>query len=348
MKMPQKLISMINDYIMSHVNEHSTRIVSLTMDEFSITRPTANKYIRQLIEAGYLEKTGTMKRPVYKLTKIEKLQTGIAVDKDLEEDAVYRNYILPLIFNLPDNIRNIIQYGVTEMVNNVIEHSGSDIVYLEVNETYTEIELIIGDSGIGIFQKIQNDLGLELPSHAIFELSKGKFTSDPSRHTGEGIFFTSRIFDSFAIMSKGLCFLGHEGNDYLAESRLDTSEMKGTLVFMNISKETKTNITDVFNKFSDPDSDPSFHKTIISVKLMQFEGEALMSRSQARRLLARVDHFKEAVLDFQDVILIGQAFADEIFRVFQNAHPDIRLISINQNPDVERMIQHVKLENGLN
>lgn len=347
MRMPAELISMILDYIMAHVNENSTHIVTMTMDKFKITRPTVNKYIQQLIDKGYLEKSGTIKRPVYKSVKIRKLASVIAVNNELEEDMVYREYLLPLISNLPDNVKNIIQYGATEMINNVIEHSGSDKMFLIVEESYSEIEIVIHDIGIGIFKKIQNDMGLALPSHAVFELSKGKFTSDPKKHTGEGIFFTSRMFDSFIIMSQGLFFSGHDGNDYLDDGQSEKLNEKGTWVIMDISKESKTNITDVFDQFSDPDHDPSFHKTVISVKLMQFEGEALMSRSQARRLLVRVDHFKEAVLNFKDVVIIGQAFADEIFRVFQNEHPEIKLIPIFTNREVERMIQHVTKETKL-
>ncbi|MFA5385213.1 MAG: STAS-like domain-containing protein [Eubacteriales bacterium] len=183
-----------------------------------------------------------------------------------------------------------------------------------------------------------------MPFHAILELSKGKFTSDPAKHTGEGIFFTSRMFDRFIIYSRGLCFFGHEGSDYLAEERSEEFNEEGTWVIMRISKKSTKNALDVFDQFSDPDLDPSFNKTIIRVKLMQFEGQSLMSRSQAKRLLARVDHFKEAVLDFEDVVIIGQAFADEIFRVFQNEHPEIILIPVNAHPDVERMIRHVKKE----
>jgi hypothetical protein len=39
--------------------------------------------------------------------------------------------------------------------------------------------------------------------------------------------------------------------------------------------------------------------------------------------------------------MIGQAFADEIFRIFQNDHPDVHLTVMPANPDVERMIAHV-------
>ena len=66
-----------------------------------------------------------------------------------------------------------------------------------------------------------------------------------------------------------------------------------------------------------------------------------MSRSQAKRLLARLDQFSEVLLDFNDVEDIGQPFADEIFRVFQNAHPEIRILTARTNPNIDKMIEFV-------
>ena len=39
---------------------------------------------------------------------------------------------------------------------------------------------------------------------------------------------------------------------------------------------------------------------------------------------------------------MGQGFADEVFRVFQNMHPEIKLTVVNANAAVEGMIQHVR------
>lgn len=64
-----------------------------------------------------------------------------------------------------------------------------------------------------------------------------------------------------------------------------------------------------------------------------------VSRSQVKRLLARFDCFKEVMLDFERVPMIGQAFADEVFRVFQAQQPDIRLWWRHTEPDMERMIR---------
>jgi len=85
-----------------------------------------------------------------------------------------------------------------------------------------------------------------------------------------------------------------------------------------------------------------FTKTHVPISLGKYPGEQLVSRSQARRVLARIDRFSDVMLDFQGVQEIGQAFADEIFRVFKNAHPDTKITAIRTNYQVSRMIQYVQ------
>lgn len=66
-----------------------------------------------------------------------------------------------------------------------------------------------------------------------------------------------------------------------------------------------------------------------------------MSRSQARRLVARFERFRHVVLDFAGVEEIGQAFADEVFRVFAAGHPSVELRPINAAPAVMAMVRRV-------
>ena len=44
------------------------------------------------------------------------------------------------------------------------------------------------------------------------------------------------------------------------------------------------------------------------------------------------------IFDFDNVETIGQAFADEIFRVFKNQHPEIELTYLKANKQVQQMI----------
>jgi hypothetical protein len=75
------------------------------------------------------------------------------------------------------------------------------------------------------------------------------------------------------------------------------------------------------------------------MRLAQYEGEKLVSRSQAKRVANRFERFKRVELDFTGIEEIGQAFADEMFRVFATAHPEIRITPLNTGPAVAQMIR---------
>jgi hypothetical protein len=47
------------------------------------------------------------------------------------------------------------------------------------------------------------------------------------------------------------------------------------------------------------------------------------------------------ILDFTGVRSIGQGFADEIFRVFPAAHPQVTLRRVNVPQEIEAVIRHV-------
>ena len=80
---------------------------------------------------------------------------------------------------------------------------------------------------------------------------------------------------------------------------------------------------------------------VVPLRLAQHEGEKLVSRSQAKRVAHRFEKFRHVVLDFEGVAQIGQAFADELFRVFALEHPTVRLTPINTSPPVGQMISRV-------
>ncbi|MDR3284095.1 MAG: DUF4325 domain-containing protein [Treponema sp.] len=253
------------------------------------------------------------------------------------EDSIWRKDIAPHLTGIPENVLRVCQYGFSEMMNNVIDHSGSEKFQVVITAGDKAIQFKIIDQGVGIFNKIKSDLQLDDPRHAILELAKGKYTSDPQNHSREGIFFTSRVFDYFAIFSDNLAFLGN--NNYDRPAAHDT--VTGTVILMEIRTDSPVSLSAIFNEYADPDKQPGFYKTVIPVRLLKYDGEDLMSRSQAKRLITRFDRFIEVVLDFSDVPFIGQGFADEVFRVFANAHPTVRLAPVNCAEDVRRMIAHV-------
>jgi anti-sigma regulatory factor (Ser/Thr protein kinase) len=246
------------------------------------------------------------------------------------------------MINVEKNIADIAQYGFTEIFNNVIDHSASNECLICYTQNYCEITMFIIDYGIGIFQKIQQTFDLADHRSALLELSKGKITSDESRHSGEGIFFTSRMFGKFSISSDDLFYLRGRKDDkeWLIESGDLPKERKGTGVIMTISTAATWTRSSVFEQYQ---SDTiRFRKTHVPIKLGNYPGEELVSRSQAKRILTRFDQFSEVLLDFDGVFDVGQAFADEIFRVFRHDHPEIELYAMNLSPDVKKMIDYVE------
>ncbi len=223
------------------------------------------------------------------------------------------------------------------MLNNAIDHSSGKKVSIQVKRTSIATEIIVDDDGEGIFKKLQRSLKLHDERHAVLELAKGKLTTDPDRHSGEGIFFASRMFDKFAILS-GNVYFSHEFNkaeDWIVEN---DEFQDGTTVFMELNNNTSRTSKQVFDNFSSGD-DYAFTKTVVPVRLAQYGDERLVSRSQAKRLLSNVDKFKVVIFDFSGIEAVGQAFADEVFRVFKKQHPEIEIMGLNASEEVEKMIK---------
>lgn len=309
--------------------------------EAGISRQAASSRLVQAKKIGAIKSSGTGRGVVYELVNKKASQTYQR--EGLSEDTVWRELCLPFFKGAPPNVLSIWHHGITEMINNAIDHSGSETVQVVIqqNALYSDCRVI--DKGEGIFLKIQKALDLYDTREAILELAKGKFTTDPANHSGEGIFFSSKMFDSFVIMSDELSFV-HLGNDQ--PDVLLTSESKkivGTTVCMRLENASTRTSEEVFNNYALPD-EFSFAKTLVPVKLAQHEGERLVSRSQAKRLTRRFERFEHVLLDFDGVTSIGQAFADEVFRVFANSHPKVKLVEMRANEAVAAMIHRVRLE----
>lgn len=325
----------VRRFIVSNLDAHPADIARVTAEKFHCSRQATHKHLRRLIDEGAVVEAGKTRNKKYRLAPLEQWSKTYPLGTNLTEDDVWRSDVVPLLGKLPGNVMNIWHHGFTEMFNNVIDHSGGTSVTIKVSKTAASTEMLIADDGVGIFRKIQAALGLQDERHAVLELSKGKFTTDPRNHSGEGIFFSSRMFDEFVILSAGV-FFSHEF-DKPEDWILQASEDRGTAVRMRLHNHTSRTTKKVFDKFTSGD-DYGFTKTVVPVKLTTYGDDNLVSRSQAKRLLARFDRFKVVMLDFTGVESIGQAFADEVFRVFGLQHPEVELVPINTSAAVKQMI----------
>jgi anti-sigma regulatory factor (Ser/Thr protein kinase) len=330
----------VRRFILDHVADHPGEIAKRAATHFHITRQAVHKHLRRLVEEGALLESGQTRTREYSLPQRGQWERTYEIGGSLAEDLVWSRDIRPALGPLPENVLLIWQHGFTEMFNNAIDHSEGSNIRVEIRGTAAAIEMIVSDDGVGIFRKIQQRHGLLDERHAILELSKGKLTTDPTRHTGEGIFFTSRMFDSFDIVSGGVSF-SHTSGEEMDWIRDNAVSATGTTVWMRLRNRTTRTTKEVFDEFVSGE-EYDFSRTVVPVVLAQYAPDPLISRSQAKRVLARVDLFRTVVFDFSGVEQIGQAFADEIFRVFARAHPGIELEFVHANVPVRNMIQRAR------
>lgn len=304
------------------------------------------KILNKLVNEGELIKTGSTRNSKYfhkdKLDKIgNRIKLGFR-NKGLEEHKVFQvvEQTARYLRGIPEHIHSIFTYAFSEMLNNAIEHSKSEKIEIETGVNENRVRFVIRDYGIGVFRSITKKTTAKTDLEAIQELLKGKLTTAPRSHSGEGIFFTSKVGELFALNSFDTQLLVNNDIDDVFVKKLDSS-VKGTQVVFEIDLDHKGHLSDVFEKYQSSPSSLAFDKTEVRIKLYTM-GMIYISRSQARRVLNRLEKFKKVVLDFEKVPTVGQAFADEIFRVFKNKHPQVKIEPINMNESVNFMVERVK------
>ena len=328
--------NLVKNFLLSNIQKHPRDIAIVLAEKFNFSRQRAHHYLIKEVKNGNILKTGRTRWTQYFLASgnyvefIEKIKPGLA------EDKVWSQYVKPIILSCPENIYRICAYGFTEIFNNAIDHSRGTTIISEIEIKQDVITIRIIDNGVGIFKKIQKALNLDSIKEAILHLSKGKFTTDPSNHTGEGIFFTSRMFDKFSILSSDM-FYTFQNEDWFLSPEKNEEFGQGTLIKMEISLKSKKTPKGVFDQYTDQEI--GFGKTIVAVALSADPNDPHVSRSQAKRLLLGLEKFKTIMLDFKRVSSVGQAFVDEVFRVFQNEYPDITIHYVNANEEVDSMIK---------
>lgn len=339
----QNQAEQIRSFILENIPEHPKDIVAITAKKFAVSRTTVHRHLNKLAKDKKIIKTGTTFRAAYFLFSSRNKKIETKIQPEVDEHEIWKENFKQDFSTLNENVSYICDYGFTEIFNNAIDHSEGGLVIVQTEWEENAVRIVIADNGIGIFKKIKTALGLEDDREAVLQLSKGKFTTEPKNHTGEGIFFTSRCFDEFWIMANGLSYWKrNEPDDWFFETRKNKQE-NGTYVSMQIRFDSKRQYKQIVDEYSklDPNNPGAkkFDKTHILVELSKLEEERYVSRSQAKRILIGLEKFREIILDFKDITTVGQGFVDEIFRVFKNEHPDTLIKYSNANKDVEFMIK---------
>lgn len=324
----------VKQYILTHIKDNE--LVAKTVDTFKISKSSVYNYLNELVDDGIIEKN---QKGTYQT--ISKVYKYVYPNIDLSEDKIFDNDIAKHIIMCEKNVFSIWRYAFTEMMNNAIEHSHAEGIVVNVIVDAVSTFISVFDNGIGIFNNIQEFVKKEENKEITLEeaaqlLFAGKFTTAKSMHSGEGIFFTSHLMDSFMIFSEKVTFSRTPFKDIQFEL---CETFKGTTVFMALDNHSKKTTKEVFNRFSSVEE--GFIKTQIPIAHL-FPNGSPVSRSEARRLGELVLKFKEIDLDFTNVEELGQAFCHELFIVWQARNPEKQLNILNANEDVLNMINRVK------
>jgi anti-sigma regulatory factor (Ser/Thr protein kinase) len=320
--------------LVARAGDVSNRDVARTL---RVSAATSHRLLRALVEGGILERHGRGPAARYRLRSVRHRfrLSGLQEDRAWDEVAADIGRIRPLGPLESQSLR----YAATEMLNNAIEHSRGRAVKVAVSfeparTTVTTIE----DDGVGVFSRLREDFGFRSPHDAVVQLEKGKLTSDPTQHSGEGIFFSSKAVSLFRLESQGVAWIV---DNLTPDTAIGPSDVRrGTRVTLTVVEGRMRSLQDVFAAYTDPES-LGFVRTRTTVKLSAL-GTGLISRSEARRLLQRLTEFTHVILDFSGVEVVGQGFCDEVFRVFARLHPEIALEPVGMNEAVSFMVARAR------
>jgi len=314
---------------------------------FGFTRQYASQLLRIMVNANKIVKFGSTRSAFYTLPEFIDAVGPLAIhrrlaNKDIKEHEVFDDMVagFSAFRTAPENVKSIVHYAFSEMLNNAVEHSRSKHIEVKMDSDSNTVRFVVNDFGIGVFRNVMRERHLKSELEAMQDILKGKVTTDPKAHTGEGIFFTSKVADRFVLESFGhRMVVDNVINDifFQEEKRIN----RGTRVTFMIPRNSTRHLNKIFEHFQSQPGSYAFDKTEIRVRLFTL-GTVYVSRSQARRILAGLEKFKKVILDFDQVPNVGQAFADEVFRVFQTRHPDISIEPVNMNETVRFMVTRVE------
>jgi anti-sigma regulatory factor (Ser/Thr protein kinase) len=338
-----------NDSIILACAARGDGLVGMATAQTGLSRVAVSRRIKKLADSGYLQRHGSGTRQTYSLGEMRfwlAVQPAQAIAQQGGEMAVWEQHLAPLLKDMHANVRNLANIAFTEMLNNALDHAQAQHVAMGLHVQAGRLQMVVADDGAGIFAKIAQAAQLFDTRLAVLELAKGKFTTAPEGHSGIGIFVSSRMMDGFAIESGGLRFDPHDAAQALPPfAWMDVNtclkpNAANTVVRMDLDLQSQRHANDIYLKYFEPTEvgGDAFHTTEIPVRLAQLSSE-LVSRSQAKWVTERATQFKTVILDFEGVQTVGQAFVDEVFRVFAAAHPHLRLKTMGLSPEVAKLVK---------
>lgn len=323
--------------------QHPHTLLDELVMRTGMSRATAQKSLKKLSELNWVSNTGTPRRPHYQPGLLRQVVRRYEL-AGLSEDLPWSQDFAPF-FKLPHEVLRMTQHAFCELLNNAIDHSEGSNVTVSLRQTPSQVQLLVSDDGRGLFDKINHVFAIGDPSTAMLELSKGKLTGQPLRHTGRGLFFTSKLADVFDLHANDVAFQHREWSraGWLPGRAL---RHQGTSVYFSISLDTERTLDAVLQSFSMSGRGFGFERTVVPLRLVSNAQTGLESRAQARRVADRLNQFQRAEVDFEGILCVGHSFVDELFRVLAPQYAPTQLVPVNMCPAVAAMVHSVMLHDA--
>lgn len=327
--------SSTQDVILSLLASKGSVSAGETAAAADVTRQAAHGHLADMLRRGLVRRVGAGRSTRY--VRSAAFERTWPLPELTEEHEVWKAVVsaLPRLEGLERGPKGIFNYALTEMVNNAIDHSRGSDVQVVIWWSTGRLAFEVIDDGVGALANLRAKLGLPDDFAAIQQLSKGKTTTAPDRHTGEGIFFTSKAVDRFELESDGLRWIVDSAKDDQAVA--DSPRRVGTRVRCELDPLTDRTMRDVFAPYTTSET-LAFNRSKVTIRLFESAG-TFVSRSEAKRLAAGLEDFAEVELDFSGVEEVGQGFVDELLRVWADEHPGTRLIPTHMGTAVEMMVR---------
>jgi len=329
---PSRIRPLIDDLLAEWGSIANRNVVAAS----GASRQAVHAQLQGMVKAGELVSEGAGRavryRGVHPRRRFRYQLEGL--DEDQVWDQVRSE--VPELATLPEAADRALHTAVVELVDNAISHSRGRAVEILFRKAHNRLILEVIDDGEGIFDRLAHENELPDRMEALQQLTKGKLTTHPEEHTGEGLFLLSKIADFFEVESGGLRWMVDNEIDDVGVSSAHVR--LGTRVRFEIDIGTNASLESVF-----AESSVAFELARRRVVVKLFEtGNHFLSRSEAKKLLEGLGRFRQVVVDFKGVEAVGQGFVDEMFRVWTSRHLNTRLHPVNMAAPIAFIVEHAR------
>ena len=333
-------LNALTQWITAAALQHPTDLDAELARRTGVNLRSARRTLARLVALNWLVREGSTRRPTYRPGLLRQVVRRYELT-GLEEDVPWARDFAPF-FTLPAHVNRMVQHSFCELLNNAIDHSGGTHVTVSLRQTAGHAQLLVSDDGRGVFDQIAQTFAIASPQAAMLELSKGKLTSQPQRHSGQGLFFTSKLADVFDLHANAVAFQQRSWDARGWRPQQRTLQHAGTSVYASFALDTPRTLDAVRQAYSADGAGMGFERTVVPLRLITSDTTGLESRAQARRAGSRLSEFCRAEVDFDGVPHVGHAFADELFRVLKREQPALELVPVNMSPAVAAMVDSVR------